>query len=104
MSRPANKWLSIGSLAVVLALMSVWAKADDEFDSAKYQLQLNGWVSLPTGYFNGKGGDGYFDLQKDFGFGNYATFSGKLDWRFKHKHHLTFIATPVLRAQTATAT
>jgi hypothetical protein len=53
MRRPANKWLSIGSLAVLLALMPVWAKADDEFDSAKYKLQLNGWVSHPTGYFNG---------------------------------------------------
>jgi hypothetical protein len=86
------------------AMLPTMAKADEEFDSAKWKLQLNGWVSQPAGYFNGASGNGYFDLQKDFGFGNYATFSGRLDWRFKRKHHLTFGVNPVLSSQTTTLT
>ena len=104
MLRPVKKWLSILSLAVMAAMLPTMAKADEEFDSAKWKLQLNGWVSQPAGYFNGASGNGYFDLQKDFGFGNYATFSGRLDWRFKRKHHLTFGVNPVLSSQTTTLT
>jgi hypothetical protein len=44
----------------------------------------------------------YFDLQRDFGFGNYATFNGKWDWRFKRKHHLIFLTTPVVSSRTTT--
>jgi len=76
--------------------------AQEELDNSKSKLQLNAWVSLPSGYFNGKGGDGYFDLQRDFGFGNYVTFSGKWDWRFKRKHHLLFSANPVVSSTTTT--
>jgi hypothetical protein len=60
------------------------------------------WLSYPSGYFNGRSGNGYFDLQRDFGFGNYATFSGKLDWRFKRKHHLLFSASPIISSRTTT--
>jgi hypothetical protein len=102
MSGPAKRWLSIISLATIVAVAPTRAKTDEEFDNAKYKLQLNGWVSQPSGYFNGKGGDGYFDLQKDFGFGNYATFSGRIDWRFKRKHHLVFAVTPVISSRTST--
>jgi len=84
----------------------VWPRqtraAEAEFDNAKWKLQLNGWISQPSGYFNGQSGNGYFDVQKDFGFGNYATFSGKFDWRFKRKHHLLLGVTPVLSSQTTT--
>jgi len=76
--------------------------SDDEFDNSKCKLQLNGWASTPSGYFNGKNGNGYLDLQRDFGFGNYVTFAGKLDWRFKRKHHLLFVATPVISSRTTT--
>ena len=79
-------------------------RRDSEFDHAKWKLDTNAWVSAPSGYFNGEGGNGYFDLQRDFGFGNYATFSGKLDWRFKRKHHLLFGATPIVTSQTTTLT
>jgi len=104
MFRPVKKWLSIVSLAAMVAMLPTMARADEEFDNAKWRLQLYGWVSQPAGYFNGTGGNGYFDLQKDFGFGNYATFSGRMDWRFKRKHHLTFSVAPVLSSRTATLT
>ena len=101
---PGSVWLWIGCLCALMAVAPREARGDDELDSAKYKLQLNGWISSPSGYFNGAGENGYFDLQKDFGFGNYATFSGKLDWRFKRKHHLLFGVTPVLSSRTTTLT
>jgi hypothetical protein len=74
----------------------------DEFDNSKWKLQAHVWISSPSGYFNGKDGNGYFDIKRDFGFGSYATFSGKVDWRFKRKHHLLFTATPVFSSRTTT--
>ena len=90
------------ALGLVLSLGAFTTCAQEELDNAKTKLQLNAWVSAPTGYFNGKGGDGYFDLQRDFGFGNYVTFSGKWDWRFKRKHHLLFSVNPVVSSRTTT--
>lgn len=104
MLRPAKAWLLVFGLAATVAVTAAGARADEEFDNTKYKLQLNGWISAPSGYFNGADHNGYFDLQKDFGFGNYATFSGKFDWRFKRKHHLLFAATPVLSSRTTTLT
>ncbi len=104
MFRAHRVWLSVACLCAVVAMTPRQAKGDDEFDNSKWHLQLNGWVSQPSGYFNGKAGDGYFDLQKDFGFGNYATFNGKVDWRFKRKHHLFFGVTPVVSSRTTTLT
>lgn len=73
-----------------------------EFDNTKWKFQANVWISSPSGYFNGKHGNGYFDVQRDFGFGDYATFNGRLDWRFKRKHHLLFGTTPISSSQTTT--
>jgi hypothetical protein len=44
----------------------------------------------------------YFDLSKDFGFGSYSTFSGKVDWRFKRKHHLLVGIFPISSTRTNT--
>jgi hypothetical protein len=85
---------------IVLVLPAVLRADDDEFDNAKRKLQLNGWISSPSGYFNGHDGEGYFDVQRDFGFGDYVTFAGKWDWRFKRKHHLIFGATPIVSSRT----
>jgi hypothetical protein len=104
MRRPALH----GSLVLLLALLMLPVAAsagpDDELDNSKWKFYVAGWVSMPTGYFNGQNNEGYFDLQRDFGFGNYATFSGRLDWRFKRKHHLLFSASPVISSRTTTLT
>jgi hypothetical protein len=94
-------WL-VGLMLVCVGATEVLANPDGEFDNSKSKLSLNCWVSTPSGYFNGKNSEGYFDLQRDFGFGNYATFSGKWDWRFKRKHHLIFSVTPVVSSKTTT--
>ena len=103
MRRPAyvKLWFAISLFAI--SASRVWA-ADGEFDNAKWKIQANGWISRPTGYFNGNGGNGYFDLERDFGFGDYATFNWKLDWRFKRKHHLLFGGTPVVSSRSTTLT
>jgi hypothetical protein len=102
MRRPATAGVCV--VLVILSLIPNVSRAagDEEFDNSKWKLQLNGWVSSPSGYFNGANGNGYFDVNRDFGFGNYATFAGKLDWRFKRKHHLLFLATPVVSSRTTT--
>lgn len=88
--------------AVLLLPVAVQAGPDDEFDSSRWKILGSVWVSSPTGYFNGENNKGYFDLERDFGFGNYATFNGRLDWRFKRKHHFLFSTTPVVSSRTTT--
>lgn len=90
--------LMLAALVIPLTLRA----QTEELDNAKWKFYAAAWISTPSGYFNGKANDGYFDLQRDFGFGNYATFSGRLDWRFKRKHHLLFGTTPVVSSQTTT--
>lgn len=96
-------WLCVLCLiASLMAAAGTCLAQENEFDNAKWKLQANVWISAPTGYFNGRDGNGYFDLQRDFGFGNYATFSGGLDWRFKRKHHFLFSTAPVSSSRTST--
>jgi hypothetical protein len=97
-----NTKLRVGLLGLLLCMSSSapLAGQEKEYDNSKWKLELNCWVSAPTGYFNGASGNGYFDLQRDFGFGSYATFSGKWDWRFKRKHHLLFAVAPVVSSRT----
>ena len=103
-TRPPSLRCLFVLLTLLAAALQASAAPNDEFDNARWKLQANLWISFPTGYFNGKDNEGYFDLQRDFGFGDYATFSGKLDWRFKRKHHLLFTATPVVASHTVTLT
>jgi hypothetical protein len=102
MSRSGRAWLCVFCLFASSIAVRTCLAQENEFDNAKWKLQANMWLSYPSGYFNGRSGNGYFDLQRDFGFGNYATFSGKLDWRFKRKHHLLFSASPVISSRTTT--
>ena len=53
------------TLFVCLVAGATSAAQEEEFDNSKSKLQLNCWVSAPSGYFNGKDGQGYFDLQRD---------------------------------------
>lgn len=100
----------IGSLsrnagkAAVLLLLSLLAlslaRAQDDLDP-KLRVKAFWWFSEPTGYFNsstGKGGG--FDLQKDFGYGYYSTFTGSIDWRFTKRQHLLFGVSPVDNSKT----
>jgi hypothetical protein len=102
--RPRLPRVVLFLLALLLLPIAGYAAPDDELDNAKWKLFGSAWISAPSGYFNGKNNTGYFDLQRDFGFGNYATFNGRFDWRFKRKHHLLFGLTPVVSSRTTTLT
>ena len=62
----------------------------------------NWWFSHPSGYFGLNNTNNYFDINHDFGFGSYSTFTGKLDWYFAHKHHFLLTGTPNYNSKTDT--
>ena len=78
------------------------AAEGEDLDVYKFRTTALWWFSRPTGSFSGKANSGTFDLQKDFGFGDYSTFSGIADWRFKRKHHLLFGVSPVVSSRRVT--
>ena len=84
-----------------LAMPLMRANAQD-MEDYKWRGTAYWWFSQPSGYFNGAGGAGRFDLQKDFAFDYYSTFSGGVDWHFKRKHHLLFGISPVSQSKTVT--
>ena len=75
----------------LLLLAAPWVHAQDLDD---YKVRMSGvwWYPENSGTIYGSGSQGYFDLQKDFGFTYYPTFNYQLDWRFKRKQHLLFNA------------
>ena len=91
------------SLFLYLAAMP-FARAADSEDLDAYKWRISGvwWFARPSGSFTGKANSGTFDLQRDFRFGDYSTFSGLADWRFKRKHHLLFGVNPLTNSRTVT--
>jgi hypothetical protein len=81
---------------------SLYAQNDTEFDS--YKLKISGFwfYSNPSGSIQGSNDTGTIDLQKDFGFNSYATFTGKVDWKFTHKNHLYVIGSSFNQTREAT--
>ena len=73
-----------------------------DLDDYKWRGTAYWWYSQPSGHFNSAAGNGIIDLQKDFHFNSYSTFSGYVDWHFKRKHHLLFGASPVSDSNSVT--
>jgi hypothetical protein len=78
------------------------AAAGEDLDIYRFRTTAVWWFSRPSGSFTGRANSGTFDLSRDFGFGDYSTFSGTTDWRFKRKHHLLFGISPVKNSRRAT--
>jgi hypothetical protein len=76
--------------------------ANDDLDNYKFRLDGDWWFSHPTGYFGLQGTNSYFNVNRDFGFGNYSTFTGRIDWHFRRKHHFLFNFTQVNNSRTTT--
>jgi hypothetical protein len=95
-----------GFVAVVLLFLglvpSVRAHDGEDLDDYKWRATASWWFSHPTGSFRAASDQVSFDLNKDLPFGNYSTFTGSIDWRFKRKHHLVFAVSPVYGTRTAT--
>ena len=62
--------------------------SDEEFDSYKLRISAFTFYSNPSGDIQGSDDADMIDLQKDFNFDSYSTFTGKADWKFTHKNHL----------------
>jgi hypothetical protein len=77
---------------------------DGDRDAYKWRIEGNWWFTHPTGSFglNGSNANNYFDINKDFHFQSYSTFSGKADYHFRHKHHFLLNITPVSNSRTVT--
>jgi hypothetical protein len=83
------------ALLTVLTLTPYLHAADsNDFDAYKVRISGFWFYSSPSGDLQGSTESGVIDLQKDLGFANYSTFSGKLDWKFTHKNHFYLAASP----------
>ncbi len=94
-------------VAVILCLATlplVCAQDSGDLDNYKWRVDADWWYSHPSGYFGVNKTNNYFDVNKDFGFGSYSTFTGKLDWHFAHKHHFLLTGTPNYNSKTTIIT
>jgi hypothetical protein len=89
--------LLMGAALCLFFLPLVNGQSNEKGDLDAYKWRVTGlwWYSHPSGSIRGSSDEVAFDLEKDFRFGSYSTFSGNLDWHFKRKHHFTFNASPV---------
>ncbi len=84
------------------ALPPVRAQDANDLDNYKWRVDGDWWYSYPSGYFGENQTNNYFNINRDFGFGSYSTFTGKLDWHFAHKHHFLLSGTPNYTSKTST--
>ena len=98
-----TRFLIVAALCLS-SLPGVSAQANDKGDLDAYKWRVTGlwWYSHPSGSIRASSDKVAFDLDKDFRFGSYSTFSGMLDWHFKRKHHFTFNASPIYSSATST--
>ncbi|HEY2363780.1 MAG TPA: hypothetical protein VGK36_21865 [Candidatus Angelobacter sp.] len=83
-------------------IFAVQLYADDKKeDYNSYTIQVDAfWFDAhPTGSLEAARHNGSFDFQRDLALGSYATFAGKLDWKFTRKNHLFFSASPFERSR-----
>jgi len=78
-------------LLLVIAVPFLRAQSGTDFDEYKVRIDGFWFYSSPTGSFQDATTGDIISLHKDFGFGSYSTFSGKLDWKFTRKNHLYLV-------------
>jgi len=103
--RTAGKILILSCLFTLTAPLS--HAGDNDAENYKLRFTVFWWYSNPSGHFNdtkNAGPDHSFDLDRDFGFGSYSTFSGNVDWRFTRRNHFLFGTSPVESSNTRTLT
>ena len=86
--------LGIALFGLFLVTPRLHAADPDDFDAYKVRISGFWFYSSPSGDIQGSTENGVIDLQKDLGFANYSTFSGKLDWKFTRKNHIYIAASP----------
>jgi hypothetical protein len=101
-SRAVCAALTIAMLLLLAVPSSLRAQQSDEFDQYKVRLEGYMFYSNPTGNFQASSDVYPVDLQKNLGFNSYATFSGKVDWKFTHKNHFYLWISPFYTSATHT--
>src|ERR1700758_1818920 len=99
--RPARFLIGAALCLFSLPLLNAQSKEKD-LDAYKWRVTGLWWYSHPSGSIRASSDAVAFDLNKDFRFGSYSTFSGNLDWHFKRKHHFTFNASPIYSSASST--
>jgi hypothetical protein len=91
----------LGVALLTVLTLSPYLHAADPNDFDVYKVRVSGFwfYSSPSGDLQGSTESGVIDLQKDLGFANYSTFSGKLDWKFTHKNHFYLAASPFTQSR-----
>ena len=91
------------TLSMLITVAGVANAGDSQdLDNQRWRVSGDWWFSHPSGYFGLQGSNNYVNFNKDFGFGSYSTFTGRVDYRFRRKHHLLFGITPVNNTKTVT--
>jgi hypothetical protein len=104
MSKRTTVFLAV-AVFIVACVASGYAQDAGDLDNYKWRVDANWWFSRPSGYFGlNAPNNSYIDVNKDFGFGDYSTFAGKVDWHFGHKHHLLLNIAPSYSSKTVTIT
>ena len=70
-------------LLLVTSVPPLRGQSVTNFDEYKVRIDGFWFYSNPTGNI--------ISLHKDFEFGSYSTFAGKLDWKFTRKNHLYLV-------------
>jgi hypothetical protein len=82
----------IPALLVSVASGAFAGSLDTAPDDYKVKIIGSWWYVSPTGSIEVNGGP--ISLTKDFGFGNYSTFAGSVDWRFTRRQHILLYISP----------
>lgn len=80
------------------------AQNDEGIEDYKVRITALWFRSSPTVTMEAAGRNGLVDFNRDFNFNDYSTLSGKFDWKFTHKNHLFFVATPFNQSRGAVLT
>jgi len=89
--------MQLSALFIVVMWIDAVALAQaGEGDADQYAVRVSGfWFrSSPVVRLEAAGHNGFIQFDRDFGFSDYSTFLGRIDWRFTRKNHLTFTAAP----------
>ncbi len=89
-------------LLTFVVIPQIASTQDDEgVENYKVRITALWFRSSPTITMEAAGHNGLVDFNRDFNFNDYSTFSGKIDWKFTHKNHLFFVATPLNQSKGA---
>ena len=102
----ATKLIFYLALLLTFVVIPQIASTQDDEGIEDYKVRITAlWFrSSPTITMEAAGHNGLVNFNRDFNFNDYSTFSGKIDWKFTHKNHLFFVATPFNQSREAVLT